>query len=133
MFDLFIAEAFAQAATAPAPQPNILMDLIPVILIVAVFYFLLIRPQQKKLQEHQRLVLSLEKGATVVTAGGVIGTINKVDNDENVFHIEIADGVVVKIKRDTVTEVVSKEATAKAKPKNKETASKTKSTKTSKK
>lgn len=107
MLDLFITDAMAAGAAA-APQGNVLLDLIPIILIIAVFYLLLIRPQQKKLQEHNRLVMSLDKGTKVITSGGIVGTITKVDDENNLFHVEIADKVTIHVKRDTIAEVVDK-------------------------
>ncbi len=80
---------------------------IPLILIFAIMYFLLIRPQQKKMKEHQNMVASLRKGDQVVTQGGLIGKVVKVHED-NKLDVEIADGVKVKVVQNTIAQVVSK-------------------------
>ena len=73
---------------------------IPLILIFVIFYFFLIRPQQKKVKEHKAMVESLKKGDKVVTSGGITGTISRViDNDK--VEIEIADNVTVEVVRGT--------------------------------
>jgi preprotein translocase subunit YajC len=76
------------------------------ILILVVFYFLLIRPQQKKVKEHQTMVNALRRGDKIVTAGGIIGKIAKVDEAEII--VEIADNVQIKILRSAVQTVISK-------------------------
>ena len=73
---------------------------IPLILIFVIFYFFLIRPQQKKVKEHKAMVESLKKGDKVVTSGGITGTISRViDNDK--VEVEIADNVTVEVVRGT--------------------------------
>lgn len=79
----------------------------PLILIFAIMYFLLIRPQQKKLKEHQAMVEALRRGDQVVTQGGMIGKVSKVKED-NEIEVEIADGVKVRVVRSTITQVLSK-------------------------
>jgi len=76
-------------------------SLVPLILIMVIFYFLLIRPQQKRLKDHKNMVESLKKGDKIITGGGFYGTVTDVKEDE--LRVEIADGVRVRIKRDTVT------------------------------
>ena len=85
---------------------------IPLILIFAIMYFLLIRPQQKKLKEHQAMVAALRRGDQVITQGGLIGKVTKVRDDREV-DVEIAQGVVVRVVRHTITSVVSKTEPAK--------------------
>ena len=80
---------------------------IPLILIFASMYFLLIRPQQKKLKQHQAMVAALRRGDQVVTQGGVIGKVSKV-KDDNEVEIEIAEGVKVRVVRSTIANVISK-------------------------
>ena len=80
---------------------------IPLILIFAIMYFLLIRPQQKKLKQHQAMVAALRRGDQVVTQGGVIGKVSKV-KDDNEVEIEIAEGVKVRVVRSTIANVISK-------------------------
>ncbi|MEL6640993.1 MAG: preprotein translocase subunit YajC [Pseudomonadota bacterium] len=88
-------------------------SLIPLLLIFAIMYFLLIRPQQKKLKEHQEMVAALRRGDQVVTQGGVIGKVTKVKDDSNEIEVEIAQGVVVKVVRSTITSVLNKTEPAK--------------------
>ena len=85
---------------------------IPLILIFAIMYFLLIRPQQKKVKEHQAMVAALRRGDQVVTQGGVIGKVVKVKDDGEI-EVEIADGVKVRIVQSTIATVVSKTEPAK--------------------
>ena len=85
---------------------------IPLILIFAIMYFLLIRPQQKKVKEHQAMVEALRRGDQVVTQGGLIGKVTKVKED-NEIELEIADGVKVRVVRSTIAQVISKTEPAK--------------------
>lgn len=101
----FISDAFAQAAPQ-AQQPGILEALLPFIILFVVFYFLLIRPQQKRVKEHKKMVEALSKGDEVVTQGGVYGRITEAG--ENHVELEIADGVKVKVQRQSVASVLPK-------------------------
>ena len=85
---------------------------IPLILIFAIMYFLLIRPQQKKVKEHQAMVAALRRGDQVVTQGGVIGKVVKVKDDGEI-EVEIADGVKVRVIQSTIATVMSKTEPAK--------------------
>ncbi|MET4103629.1 preprotein translocase subunit YajC [Roseovarius sp. MBR-78] len=80
---------------------------VPLILIFVIMYFLLIRPQQKKLKEHKAMVEALRRGDQVVTQGGLIGKVAKV-KDENEIEVELAEGVKVRVVRSTVAQVISK-------------------------
>ena len=80
----------------------------PLILIFAIMYFLLIRPQQKKVKEHQAMVAAVRRGDEVVTQGGLIGKVVKVKDGENELEVEIADGVKVRVVQSTVADVKSK-------------------------
>jgi len=75
-------------------------SLIPLVLIMVIFYFLLIRPQQKKVKEHRNIIETLKKGDKVITGGGFYGTI--IDAKDDFLKVEIAENVRVKVKRDTV-------------------------------
>lgn len=86
---------------------------IPLILIFGIMYFLLIRPQQKKLKEHQAMVAALRRGDQVVTAGGVIGKVSKVKEDGEI-EVEVADGVKVRVVRSTIAQVLNKTEPANA-------------------
>ena len=95
--------AHAQTATQ---QPSMLASFIPLILIFLIFYFLLIRPQQKKQKEHKVLLDSIQRGDEILSSGGILGKVIKVDNDK--LTVEIAKGVNVSIIRSTVADVIKK-------------------------
>ncbi len=104
----------AQVAASDTPiaqEPNPILGIMPLLLIAVVFYALMIRPQQKKYKEHQELVNSVARGDRVVTSGGLIGKVSKVDND--IVHVEIADAVTVQIARNAISHVTDKHGTAK--------------------
>jgi preprotein translocase subunit YajC len=106
---LFISAALAQDAL-PATAPNsTLMSFLPLVLIFAVFYFVLIRPQMKKQKEHLAMINSIARGEKVVTGGGIIGTVTKVEEDDsNILHVEIAPDVRIKVLKSTITDVLSR-------------------------
>ena len=85
---------------------------LPLILIFAIMYFLLIRPQQKKVKEHQSMVNALRRGDQVVTQGGLIGKVVKV-KDDNEVEVELAENVKVRVVKSTIATVVSKTEPAK--------------------
>ena len=89
-----------------------IVQLAPLVLIFAIMYFLLIRPQQKKLKQHQAMVAALRRGDQVVTQGGVIGKVVKVKDDGEV-EVEIADGVKIRVVQSTIATVISKTEPAK--------------------
>ncbi|NCW07637.1 MAG: preprotein translocase subunit YajC [Rhodobacterales bacterium] len=89
-------------------------DFIPLILIFAIMYFLLIRPQQKKVKEHQNMVASLRRGDQVVTQGGLIGKVTKV-KEGNEIEVEVSAGVKVRVVQNTIAQVLSKTEPAKDK------------------
>ena len=95
--------AYAQATQAGGQ--SFIIQLLPLILIFVVFYFLLIRPQQKRVKQHKEMVSSLKVGNQIITSGGILAKIVKVD-DDNFITISISEGVSVKVKRDTITEVI---------------------------
>ncbi|MBY6047097.1 preprotein translocase subunit YajC [Vannielia litorea] len=82
-------------------------SIVPLILIFGIMYFLLIRPQQKKLKEHQAMVSALRRGDQVITQGGIVGKVTKV-RDDNEVEVEIAEGVKVRVVKSTVAQVLSK-------------------------
>lgn len=86
---------------------------VPLILIFAIMYFLLIRPQQKKLKEHQKMVGALRRGDQVITQGGLIGKVTKV-KDDNEIEVELAEGVKVRVVQSTITNVINKTEPASA-------------------
>jgi preprotein translocase subunit YajC len=103
-----IGTIYAQAAPGAFDALNSLI--VPTVLIIGIMYFLMIRPQQKRLKEHQAMIGGIRRGDTVVTGGGIVGKVTKVDDQE--LQVEIADGVRVKILRGTVSEVRGKGETA---------------------
>lgn len=106
MLDLIITNAFAQeTVAAAAKQPSFLASIAPLVIIFAIFYFLVLRPQSKKMQEQQQMVTALTKGNKVMTNSGIYGTIKKVDQDSDTFELEIAKDVVIKINRNAVSEL----------------------------
>jgi preprotein translocase subunit YajC len=102
---LFIANAYADAGI-PAAGPTMTGQLIMLGIFAVVFYFLLLRPQLKRQKEHKNLMEGLAKGDEVVFAGGLIGTIHKIDGDYAV--IELANGVEVKVQRSSVVATLPK-------------------------
>jgi len=96
--------AYAQAGSGGFEMLNSL--LVPTILIIGIMYFLMIRPQQKRMKEHKEMIASVRRGDTVVTSGGILGKVTKVDEHE--LQVEIADGVRIKVLRSTVSEVRGK-------------------------
>ena len=84
-----------------------LAGILPLILIFVVFYFLLIRPQQKKLKDHKNMIANLKKGDRVVTQGGIIGNIRYV-NDDGTLSVEIADNVQVKVAKGMIADIAAK-------------------------
>ncbi len=102
----FISPAYAQAAGGAGGAGG-LEAMFPLILIFVVFYFLLIRPQQKKAKEHKAMLDAVRRGDKVVTGGGIIGTVTKVI-DDNEVSVEIADGIKVRVQRGLIASVLSK-------------------------
>lgn len=86
---------------------DVFAQFVPLILIFVIMYFLLIRPQQKKVKDHQAMVAALRRGDEVVTAGGLVGKITKVKDDSEV-EVELAQGVKVRVLRPTIAQVRSK-------------------------
>lgn len=106
---MFVTPAFAQTAGGAGGG---LVQILPFVLIFAIMYFLLIRPQQKKAKEHRAMVSELKKGDQVVTQGGLIGKVVKV-KEANELEVEIATGVKVRVVQSTVTQVLNKTEPAK--------------------
>jgi preprotein translocase subunit YajC len=107
-----IPPAYAQSANALMANAT---QFAPLVLIFAVFYFLLIRPQQQRQKELKRSLSALKRGDRVVTAGGIVATIQKLRDGSNEVEVEIAPNVRVLVLRETISSVL-KQATADAKP-----------------
>jgi preprotein translocase subunit YajC len=103
---MFVTPAFAQAAEAP-PAGAVFAQFLPIILIFVIFYFLLIRPQQKKMKQHRAMVDALRRGDQIVTSGGIVAKVSKVQ-DDGMVEVEIAEGVRVKVIKHTITQVLNK-------------------------
>jgi preprotein translocase subunit YajC len=101
---MLIGTAHAQAGGAPAAFDFV--SLLPLILIFVVFYFLLIRPQQRKMRQHREMIAALKRGDKVLTSGGIIGTIVKVEDNE--VLVEIAKDIRVRVARPTISDILSR-------------------------
>ena len=103
---MFITEALAQTTSGGSNGGGLtttLIQFLPIILIFVIMYFLILRPQQVKQRQHREMVGNLRRGDTIVTSGGLVGKVAKVDDDE--LQVEIAEGVRVKVVRGMVAEV----------------------------
>jgi preprotein translocase subunit YajC len=106
---MFITPAFAQGifGSGGAGGNSMLIQFAPLIFIIIIMYFLILRPQQRKVKMHQEMIKALRRGDTVVTNGGLVGKVTKVV-DDNHIEIEISDGVRVRHLRASVSEVRAK-------------------------
>ena len=111
---MFITPAFAQAAAAGNDTNSMIMSLLPFALIFVIMYFLILRPQQKKVRDHAELVKNIRRGDTIVTTGGMVGKVTKVVDDEQI-EFEISDGVRVRQMRTMIAGVRTKGEPAKDK------------------
>ena len=102
---MFISEAWAQGAGAGGS--DFLVQLFPLVLIFVVFYFLLIRPQQNKAKQQREMLAGVKRGDRVVTGGGIIGLVTKVIG-VNELQIELAEGVRVRIIKQTITDIITR-------------------------
>jgi preprotein translocase subunit YajC len=113
---MLITSAFAQDAAAQTiggGAGDMLFSMLPLVAIFAILYFLMIRPQQKRLREHQALVTNLRRGDVVVTAGGLIGKIDRIIDDKEVV-LELGEGVKVRAVRNLITDMRGKTEPVKA-------------------
>jgi preprotein translocase subunit YajC len=102
---LFISNAYAEGAAAPQ-DGNGIMQFLPLVALLAVFYFLILRPQQKRAKELKMMLDALQKGDEVATVGGILGKVTKVSEDS--ASIEIADNVVVQVQKAAIQNVLPK-------------------------
>jgi preprotein translocase subunit YajC len=100
----------ATLAQAQPGQPNMFATLLPLILIVGVMYFLMIRPQQKKQKAHQAMINQIKNGDEVVTAGGMYGTVAGVDERKNTVFLKVASEVKIRVDRHSIARVVQADA-----------------------
>ena len=109
LHDLIVSTAQAQDAAATDPSavaPSPLSSFLPLIFIFVLFYFLLIRPQQKKFKAHQAMLEEIKSGDKIITGGGIHGKVTKVDG--SVLSVEIASGIEIKVEKSTVSDVLGK-------------------------
>ncbi|KIZ39111.1 MULTISPECIES: preprotein translocase subunit YajC [Rhodopseudomonas] len=116
---MFVTPAFAQAAGAGGDTQSMLMSLLPFALIFVIMYFLILRPQQKKVKEHAELVKNIRRGDTIITSGGLVGKVTKVVDDDQI-EFEVSDGVRVRQMRQMITGVRAKGEPAKETVKDRE-------------
>ena len=104
---MFITPAFAQGGMPFGMDGGMITQLLPFVLIFVIMYFLILRPQQRRVKLHQEMVKNVRRGDTVITNGGLIGKVVKVIDDEQI-EVEVADDVRVRQVRSMVTEVRTK-------------------------
>lgn len=112
---MFITPAYAQASGFP-PLGDFMSMILPLVMIMAVFWFLLIRPQQRKMKEHQDMISKVARGDTVVTTGGLIGKVSKVVDDKELL-VEIGENIKVRVLRHGISDVRAKGEPVKAETK----------------
>jgi preprotein translocase subunit YajC len=100
---MFATPAYAQAAGAAPGGQDMLIQFLPLIALVVLFYFLMIRPQQRRLKQHQAMLAAIKRGDSVVLSSGVIGKVVRVEEKE--VGVEIATGVTVKVRKGMISEV----------------------------
>lgn len=102
---MLISPAFAAEVSAAAPDaPSTLVSMLPILLVILVFYFLVVRPQSARIQAHRKMVDALKKGDKVVTGGGLVAMVVKLGDDGEIV-LKLADGVEVTALRDTILSV----------------------------
>ena len=104
---MFVSPAFAQAAGTSSAMGSGLGALVFPLIIFGIFYLLVFRPQSQKMKQHRAMVEALRRGDQVVTSGGIVGKVSKVQED-GMVEVEIADGVKVKVIKHTISQVLNK-------------------------
>jgi len=104
---MFITPAFAQGTSSPFGDGSLVTSLLPFVLIFVIMYFLILRPQQKRVKAHQEMVKNVRRGDTVITNGGLVGRVTKVI-DDNEIEIELSDEVRVRQMRSMIADVRAK-------------------------
>ena len=105
LLDFFISPAHAQGPGGPGGS---LLQFLPIVFMLVIFYFLMIRPQQKRMKEHKEMVAALKKGDEVVTNGGLGGTLTNASDDDPYLSMQISDGVEVKVQRQSIAALLPK-------------------------
>lgn len=98
--------ALAEEVGATPNSP--FLSLLPFAVVVLIFYLIVLRPQNKKIREHSNLINNLEVGDKIITTGGIIGVISKVDSKNSIFILEVAEGINIKIAKNFVSEKAEK-------------------------
>ena len=98
----------AYAQFAGAGGGDIFLQLMPILLMIVIFYFLLFRPQQQRMKTHREMVANIRRGDTVVTGGGLVGKVYRIKEDSGEIEVEIAENTRVRVVRGSITEVRSK-------------------------
>lgn len=93
---------------APAPVTPGWTSFVPMILVVAVFYFFLFRPQEKRRKAHQAVLLTVKKGEEVLTNSGIIGTVSKINDSDNTVFVEVAGGLEIKMLKTAIADILSR-------------------------
>ena len=94
-------DALILLAQEGGKQSNPIASFLPLIVLVGVFWFMIMRPQQRRMKEHKALLSNVKQGDKVVAAGGIVGTVRRVDDDQ--LHLQVADNVVIKVDKGSVT------------------------------
>lgn len=104
----FASDVANTAAATGSAGESFFVAITPLLIIFVIFYLFLVRPQQKRIGEYQKMMAGLRRGDRVVTTGGIVGTVSKVDDSSPDIMVEIADGVAVRIQRTAIAEVLAK-------------------------
>ena len=102
---MFVTPAYAQGPAGGGME--LFSSFVPIILLIAIFWFLIFRPQQKRMKEHKAMLAAVKRGDTIVTSGGIVGKVTKVVENEDI-EIEVAQGVKVKVVRTMIADVRTK-------------------------
>lgn len=102
--ETLFAVAMAPAVSEGGQQPSLVSAMLPFVAMVAIFYFLLIRPQQKQQKQHQLMLSEIKKGDKVITSGGIHGLVANVK--ENIVSVKIADNVKIDVEKSTISKVI---------------------------
>jgi preprotein translocase subunit YajC len=109
--NILFSEAFAQSVQNSTQNQFSFVSLVPLILIFIIFYFLIIRPQTKKIKDHENMVNGLKIGNKIITSSGIIGYIRQINTKENLISLEIAENVVIEIQKNNIAEIYKNSAT----------------------
>jgi len=105
---MFVSSALAaDASSGINAMSPLASSAFPMIMVIVIMYLLIIRPNQKKLKNHQEMVAALKKGDKVVTSGGIIGVVNKIEND-GIVLLEVSEEVRIKVMRESISSVLTK-------------------------